>query len=436
MGDGDKKAVGGFASGGLRRSAYAVGALLVVSGLVLGAYLFWPEPALRSPAIGSLGSSLEQGRYLATIGNCQTCHTARSGKPFTGGVKFFTDFGVLYSTNITTDRETGIGGWSFEDFYQAMKRGVRPDGAHLYPAFPYTSFARLTDTDIGSLYLFIKTIEPAYAQAKPNELKFPYNLRFGLRAWNKLFHDERSYANEPAKSAEWNRGAYLVQGIGHCGGCHTPRNALGAERSDSALSGGELYDEVRPGKYRRWSAVNLTPATIGLGGWSAASIAEYLKKGQCERAVVQGPMNEVVLNSTRYLADADVDAIATYLKGVFASSPKGGPGADRQQLAAGESTYTVHCGTCHLPTGLGDEVLGVRLAGNAIVQATDPASLINVILYGPHLPPPPFVADRTRMKPFGKRLSDQDIADVATYVRTSFGNRAGAVSSRQVGRQR
>jgi mono/diheme cytochrome c family protein len=436
MGDGKKRTAGGLSGGGLHRLMYAAGALLAVTGLVLGAYLFWPEPELRSPTIGSLGSSLEQGRYLATIGNCQTCHTASGGKPFAGGMKFLTDFGVLYSTNITSERETGIGGWSFEDFYQAMKRGVRPDGAHLYPAFPYTSFARLTDADIGSLYLFTKSIEPAHAEARPNELKFPYNLRFGLRAWNRLFHDQGAYAADPTKSTDWNRGAYLVQGIGHCGGCHTPRNFLGAERSDLALSGGVLYDEVRPGKYRQWSAVNLTPAKNGLGGWSAQSITEYLKRGQCERAVVQGPMNEVVMNSTRYLADADVHAIATYLKGLSASSRKGGRGGDPQQLAAGEVTYTVHCGTCHLPTGLGDEVLGVRLAGNAIVQATDPASLINVILYGPHLPPPPFVADRTRMKPFGKRLSDEDIANLATYVRANFGNQAGAVSSRQVVGQR
>jgi mono/diheme cytochrome c family protein len=430
------EAAGAFMGMAARRWGSAVAAILAVAGLVGAAYLFWPGQAPPAPTITSLASSLEQGRYVAAIGNCQTCHTARGGKPFAGGVKFDTPFGVLYSTNITTDRETGIGKWSFEDFYHAMKGGVRPDGTHLYPAFPYPSFAKLTDADIASLYLFVKTIEPTHAQAKPNEMEFPYNLRFGLRAWNKLFHDSSTYATDHARSPEWNRGAYLVQGIGHCGGCHTPRNLLGVERSGAALSGGVLRDEVRPGKYREWSAVDLTPAKTGLGGWSAASIAEYLQKGQCERAVVHGPMTEVVMNSTRYLQDSDARAIATYLKGLPASSRSTGPRADQRQLNAGETTYTVHCGTCHLPTGLGDEVLGVTLAGNAIVQAAAPSSLINVILYGPHLPPPPFVADRTRMKPFGKRLSDDDIANLATYVRASFGNQAGPVSIHQVAGQR
>jgi mono/diheme cytochrome c family protein len=435
MGDGRKEAAA-FMGMTARRWGYAVAAMMAVAGLLGAAYLFWPEQAPPAPKISSLASSLEQGRYLAAIGNCQTCHTAKGGKPFAGGLKFDTPFGVLYSTNITTDREAGLGKWSFEDFYHAMKGGVRPDGTQLYPAFPYNSFARLTDADIASLYLFVKTIEPAHAQAKPNEMRFPFNLRFGLRAWDKLFHDSSAWASDLTQSAEWNRGAYLVQGIGHCSGCHTPRNLLGAERSDLALSGGVLNDEVRPGKYRQWSAVNLTPAKAGLGGWSAASIAEYLQTGECDRAVVHGPMTEVVMNSTRHLRDADARAIATYLKGIPASSQGTGRRADRQQMAAGETAYTVHCGTCHLPTGLGDEVLGVTLAGNAIVQAADPSSFINVILYGPHLPPPPFVVDRTRMKSFGKRLSDEDIANVVTYVRSSFGNQAGPVSIHQVTGQR
>jgi mono/diheme cytochrome c family protein len=436
MGDEKQKATGRLRAGAARRWGYAIAAITAVAALACAAYLFRPQPVPAAPSVSSPASSLEQGRYLAAIGNCRTCHTASGGKAFAGGVKFDTPFGVLYSTNITADRETGIGNWSFEDFYHAMKGGVRPDGTHLYPAFPYTSFAKLTDADIASLYWFVKTIEPAHAADKPNNLKFPYNLRFGLRAWNKLFHDSSVYVTEPARSAEWNRGAYLVQGIGHCGACHTPRNLLGAERNDVALNGGVLNDEVRPGKYREWSAVNLTSAKTGLGGWSAASIAEYLQKGECERAVVHGPMTEVVMNSTRHLRDADARAIATYLKELPASSPSTAPRANSQQLNAGEITYTDHCGTCHLPTGLGDEVLGVTLAGNAIVQAADPSSLINVILYGPHLPPPPFVADRTRMKSFGKRLSDEDIANLATYVRASFGNQAGPVSIHQVAGQR
>jgi mono/diheme cytochrome c family protein len=418
------------------RVGYLAAAALALVALIAGARLFWPQGPLRAPDIKPLQSSVEQGRYLATIGNCRTCHTAPGGKAFAGGVRFQTPFGVLYSTNITADRTTGLGSWSFENFYHAMKEGVRPDGSHLYPAFPYDSFAKLTDADIGSLYLFVKTIEPVAEQPTPNQLKFPYNLRFGLRAWNRLFHDSATYVNNNARSPEWNRGAYLVQGAGHCGACHTPRNVLGAERADLSLTGGVLYDSVRPGKYREWSAVNLTPAKTGLGGWNVASIARYLKQGQCERAVVHGPMTDVVMNSTRYLTDADAQAIAIYLQSLPVRSQEHGPAADTQQVKAGEVAYTVHCGTCHLPTGAGDEVLGVTLAGNAIVQAPDPASFINVILYGPHLPPPPFVVDRTRMKDFGKWLSDDEIAALTTYVRTSFGNQAGAVSGQQVRVQR
>ena len=411
-------------------------ALLGLVVVAFGAYLFWPEPATAPRSIDGLDASIDKGRYLATLGNCETCHTTKDGQPFAGGVKFHTAFGVLYSTNITADPNTGIGNWSFDDFYQAMKRGVRPDGTHLYPAFPYTSFATLTDEDIASLYLYMKTIEPVAAPAKTNELDFPYSLRVGLRAWNKLFHQPNTYVQEAAQSAEWNRGAYLVQGITHCGACHTPRNFLGAERSDLALTGGVMFDEVRRGKYREWSAVNLTPAKTGLGHWDADSIVAYLTKGESERAVVHGPMNEVVMNSTRYLDDPDARAIATYLLGIPAKEQDSGPAPSKEQLAAGEITYTVHCGSCHLPTGLGDKGMGVTLAGNSIVQAADPSSLINVVLYGPRLPPPPFVSDRTRMKQFGKRLSDEDIANLTTYVRTNFGNQAGAVSTAQVKRQR
>jgi mono/diheme cytochrome c family protein len=197
-----------------------------------------------------------------------------------------------------------------------------------------------------------------------------------------------------------------------------------------------LDDQVRPGKYRHWSAVNLTGSKSGLGNWSAESIAQYLEHGECERAIVHGPMNEVVMNSTRYLTPADANAIAAYLKTLNARESRRSAPPGSKQLKAGEIAYTVHCGTCHLPTGSGDEILGIALANNAIVQASDPSSLINVILYGPRLPPPPFVVDRTRMKDFGKRLSDDEVADLASYVRASFGNHAGTVNSQDVRRQR
>jgi mono/diheme cytochrome c family protein len=420
----------------IRRIGRWAAALLGAAAVVNGAWLFWPEPAPPAKQITGHDASVDRGRYLAIVGNCATCHTTKDGAPYAGGVEFHTQFGELYSTNITSDAETGIGAWSFDDFYRAMKHGKRPGGEHLYPAFPYPSFAKMTDPDIASLFLFMKTIAPAQAPARPNDLSFPYNVRLGMRAWNKLFHEPATFVPDPQQSADWNRGAYLAQAVAHCGACHTPRNFLGAERNDLAFTGGVIFDEVKPGKYREWSAVNLTSHQTGLGHWTEADIASYLQQGESERAIVHGPMIEVVLNSTRHFEAADVRAIATYLRGIPPGAPANGRASTDEQLAAGKITYTVHCGSCHLPTGLGDQGLGVTLAGNSIVQAPDPASLINVILYGPRLPPPPFVSERTRMKPFGKRLSDEDIAHLVTYVRASFGNQAGAVTPAQVNRQR
>jgi mono/diheme cytochrome c family protein len=420
----------------IRRMGFTAAALLGLIAVVTAAYLFWPASQLPPKEIAGLQASVDQGRYLAIVGNCATCHTTKDGAPYAGGVKFHTEFGDLYSTNITSDKETGIGSWSFDDFYRAMKHGVRPDGEHLYPAFPYPSFAKMTDADLASLFLYVQTIAPVKAPARANDLSFPYSVRPALRAWNKLFHEPATFVPDPQQSADWNRGAYLTQAVAHCGACHTPRNFLGAERNQLAFTGGVMFDEVKPGKYRPWSAVNLTSHPAGLGHWTDADIASYLQKGESERAIVHGPMIEVVLNSTQHFEETDVRAVAAYLRGIPAGAPDSGSKPTSDQLASGKITYTVHCGSCHLPTGLGDEGLGVTLAGNSIVQAPDPASLINVVLYGPRLPPPPFVSERTRMKPFGKRLSDDDIANLVTYVRASFGNQAGAVTPAQVNRQR
>ena len=418
-------------------------AVLVLLGLAAAAVVtFWPRPVAPAPRLDTLKASVEHGRYLATVGNCETCHTAPGGEPYAGGVSFKTDFGKLYSTNITSDPHHGIGDWSFADFHASMKHGLRPDGTHLYPAFPYTSFAKLTDEDVASLYLYMKTIAPSDQPAPENAMAFPFNNRELMHFWKRLFHDETGFQPNPTKSEEWNRGAYLVEGLAHCGACHTPRNMFGAEYSDNPLTGGVYYDKVATGESKEWAAVNLTPAPDGLGAWSHQDIMQYLLEGQNSRAVVHGPMNEVVMDSTRHFAQEDVRAIATYLKGIPAREASSAKGSllEWPSLAnnydEGEVVYTVHCGTCHLPDGKGDAVLGVPLGHNPIVQAKDPAALINVILYGPDLPPPPFVSDRTRMPAFGKRLPDEDIAAVATYLRNSFGNSASAVTAKQVREQR
>ncbi len=420
---------------GLRAVAPVSGVILLLVGCWLALGFTAAKHARTAPDFAALDSSVEQGSYLARAGNCATCHTAEGGQPYAGGVAFHTPFGTLFSTNITPDEITGIGTWSFADFYAAMKHGVRPDGTHLYPAFPYTDFAKMSDDDIGSLYAWMQALPAVRQEAPANQLDFPYNQRRLLAGWNLLFHDASGVPEDPAKSAEWNRGAYLVEGPGHCGACHTPRNALGAERASLALTGGSYQDKIRFGYYRQWSGVNLTPDKSGLAAWSVDDIVSYLRDGVSGNAVVHGPMRDVVFNSTSHLSDDDLRAIATYLKDIPANAQPPGPVPSEATLARGETVYTVHCGSCHLPTGKGDAGLGVPLVGSPIVQAPDPSSLINVILYGPHLPPH-LVVDRSRMKMFGKRLSSADIASVASYVRSEFGHGAGAVSAAQVEVQR
>lgn len=416
------------------RVRIVIGALLITIGAV-AAYVFRPLPLLGASPHETRGASLEQGRYLAQMGNCVTCHSAPGNPAFTGGVKFETPFGVLYSTNITPDPKHGIGRWTLAQFHAAMKHGVRPDGTHLYPAFPYTSFAKLSDQDIASLYLYFRTVEPATIANRSNHMDFPFGNRELLYFWKRLFHTSESFTPVASQSPEWNRGAYLVEAITHCGACHTPRNLFGAADESRAFQGGTYVDQVANGAYRTWSATDLTPGHHGLRKWSADDIALYLSAGKNSHAVLHGPMREVFA-STRNLSQADSAAIATYLKGLDPSPTRLDLSYFRSRIAEGEVVYTVHCGTCHLPDGKGDSILGVSLRGNAIVQAKSPASLINVILYGPDLPPPPFTSGRTKMKPFGKRLSDEDVAAVATYLRSSFGNNASAVLPDQVRDQR
>lgn len=416
------------------RMSLAVGIALLI--LAAGTFAFLPAmttTASKKPA--QYGASIEDGQYLAYAGNCSSCHTAENGRAYGGGVEFHTPFGLLYSTNITPDPINGIGAWSFQDFYASMKQGIRPDGSHLYPAFPYTDFAKMTDKDIASLYLYLQTLTPVSTPNRDNALRFPFNQRALLGPWKKLFHNSDTFTPEPSQSKAWNRGAYLVEGPGHCGACHSPRNMLGAERGSMALTGGTYRDKVVFGYYRQWSGVNLTPHQMGLGSWTQEDLIAYLRDGISRNAVVHGPMREVVLNSTQYLSEEDLRAVAAYLKNIPSKAQASGPLPSEETLIAGEVGYTVHCGSCHLPTGEGSEGLGVRLVDNPIVQAPDPASLINVILYGPHLPPR-MVVDRSRMKMYGKRLSDVDIASIASYVRSEFGNNAGAVDQEQVNVQR
>lgn len=398
-------------------------------------------PVAAAFAQGGSGPALiERGQYLALVGNCTSCHTREGGAPYAGGVAFQTPYGTLYSTNVTQDPELGIGRWTLAQFTRALREGVRADGSHLYPAFPYTEFTKISDEDVAALYAYFKTIAPVHQAPPPNQLRFPYSQRWALGIWNALFFKPGRFQPDRKQSAQWNRGAYLVEGLGHCGECHTPRGFLSAQNAGQALSGAVYPDNIG-GRWLNWSSVNLTSATDGLGGWSVEDIADYLRYGYTLKAGVFGAMNEVVGNSTRYLTDADAQAIAAYLKGLPPIQRDGDAPLSGDQMEDAEILYSVNCGTCHLPTGLGSGDTGPPLAGSPIVQAANPESLINITLYGglvPETPPSQRWAARKwqPMNPFGDKLSDQDVATLLSYVRASFGNHSGAVSPAEVAAQR
>jgi mono/diheme cytochrome c family protein len=254
-----------------RRGAVFVLLLIVFAGGA-AAYVFRPMPVPASPLLEAQKGSVAAGGYLAKIGNCAACHTVPGQAAYAGGVKFKTQFGTLYSTNITPDRRHGIGKWTFGQFHKAMKHGLRPDGAHLYPAFPYTSFAKMTDADIASLYLYFRSIGAVAQENRPNQMSFPFGNRPLLYFWNRLFHDHDGFRPGRARSPQWNRGGYLVEAVAHCGACHTPRNVLGALDEAQALHGGIYVDQVARGAYRQWAAVDLTPGPHGLARWSKKEI--------------------------------------------------------------------------------------------------------------------------------------------------------------------
>lgn len=379
---------------------------------------------------------IERGRYLARAGNCGACHTAANGE-LAGGVAFDTPFGKIYSANITPDADSGIGRWTRDEFLQSLRKGVRPGGEQLYPVFPYTAFTKITDEDAAALYAYLMSVPAVRYSVPAGEMSFPYNRRSLMFLWKALFFDEGPYRPDAGKSAQWNRGAYLITALAHCSACHSPRNSLGAERPSLAMTGGVYQDRVPGGATRPWSAPNLTSLAQGLGGWPAEEIMAYLKTGTNSYAASFGPMNEVIMNGTRHLSEADLRAMAIYLKDLPANPGEVAPPAKSDVLQAGENLYNVNCGTCHEPNGLGAEDAGPRLAGSLVVQARSPASLINSILRGPDLPnpAPPTHAWRP-MEAYGEKLSDEEIAALASYLRSAWNNQGGEVTAEQVARQR
>ncbi len=373
--------------------------------------------------------TIARGKALTTAAGCASCHTADPAKPFAGGKRIDTPFGAIYSPNLTPDRDTGLGAWSDEDFRRALRYGVAPDGSRYYPAFPYPCFTKLTRDDLLAIRAYLATLSPFRNTRPPPELYWPLNYRAVMRVWNFLFFRPGIFEPDQQKSAAWNRGGYLVTGVAHCGGCHTPKNILGADKRGHAYGGG-LIDG--------WFAPRLDDAARGgLKSWSADDIVEYLASGRNARSHAGGPMAEVVVNSTSQMSDADIRAIAVYLKDLPQGAPElpvaPPPQAD---MAAGEAIYAHACIACHEADGSGAPRIYPPLPGNANLQSADPASTLRIILDGAQTLTTPRAPNAGSMPAYARQLSDKEIADVANYMRNSWGNAAPLVTPAQVRKAR
>jgi mono/diheme cytochrome c family protein len=363
-------------------------------------------------------SPVERGQYLARAGDCISCHTRAGGAPFAGGYRLNTPFGYLLAPNITPEAETGIGSWSADDFYRAMHDGVNKRGEYMYPAMPYDFYTKLTREDSDAIYAYLRTLKPVRNAVDVNHLSFPFNQRLSMAGWRELYFTARTYLADPAKSATWNRGAYLVEGLGHCSSCHSPRNQLGAIEKDKQFSGAGIDG---------WFALNLTSdIAAGLGTWSAAEIATYLGTGTyAGKTTVLGPMAEVVQNSTSHLSAADLAAMAEYLKSLPADSTlRAGRQILYPERQHGASVYLSYCSGCHQGDGRGVPGKYPPLAANPVVIAPDPSNVFKVILEGI-----PQQGSYVAMPGFAAQLSNQQIADLVNYLRASWGNNAPANAS-------
>ncbi len=373
-----------------------------------------------------------RGEYLARIGNCAGCHTAPGGADFAGGRAIDSLFGTFYAPNITADADTGIGRWSADDFWQAMHNGKRADGSAMYPACPYPNYTHVHREDIDAIYAYLRSLPPVQQQNRAHELSFPASARPLVSLWQWLFFKPGSFQDDPSQTPAWNRGAYLVQGLGHCSACHAERNAFGVSRGDGSAPGARI---------RNWYAPSLySSAEAGLQAWPVEKGAALLRHGKAEEASAMGPMADVVFQSLQYLTEADAMAMATYLHALpdHDTEPAVRLLPVRQAdlpavMQRGQKIYEEHCQDCHGRDGEGS-LAAPALAGNRAVVLADPTNLLNVIRDGGY---PPSTGGNPRpygMPPFGF-LNDVELAALATYIRTSWGNAGTPVSSANVTRK-
>jgi mono/diheme cytochrome c family protein len=376
---------------------------------------------------------LARGAYLARAGNCMGCHTARGGPAYAGGRGIDTPFGTVFSSNLTPDEKTGIGSWTPAHFWRAMHNGRSKDGRLLYPAFPYPNYTQVTREDSDALFAYLGSLPAVEQMPTPHTLRFPYDSQAALAVWRALYFKPGVYEANTQRSAEWNRGAYLVRGLGHCAACHTARNALGASSEALDMAGGLI-------PMQNWYAPSLSsPHEAGVGDWDRQHIVDLLKTGVSPRASATGPMAEVVLRSTQYLSDADLAAMAQFLKELAppaVAAVLAAPAAPPAVRVQGAKLYEQHCAQCHGEQGRGVPRAYPALAGNRAVTMPQTANLVQIVLNGGYAPategnPRPF-----GMPPFVLELSDSEVAAVLTYIRQSWGNQAGVVTPLEINRMR
>lgn len=396
--------------------------------LLRGAFLALLLEALSlTPAAGQSAkfSDLQAGKALVAAGDCAACHTADHGKPFAGGRPLETPFGTIYSSNITPDKSTGIGNWTSDQFYRAMHEGISPGHENLYPAFPYPWFTKVRRSDVDAIFSYLQSL-PAVRQSKPdNRIPWPLSQRKMMVGWNTLYFKKGTFQPDPKMSAEWNRGAYLVEGLGHCGACHSPRNVLGAAKKSRRFEG-ETTES--------WFAPDLNgDERTGLGRWSKDDIVSFLKTGHSGKTVAYGPMAQVVSDSTSKLSDSDLASIATYLKSLPPAKKESIPRRPASALMqAGEAIYRDNCSACHKADGSGVGGMFPALRNDAMLQAARPETAIRLVLEGGHSVAVPGNFTAVGMPAFGWKLSDAQVAAVLSYLRNSLGNAASPVTEGQV----
>ena len=418
------------------RLAIAAILLLVVGAAVMVFLRPGMLPSLGGPPAPNPNTSentqkIARGEYLARAGDCVACHTSPDHPEFAGLRAMPTPFGNLYAPNITPDEETGIGLWTPDEFYRMLHTGVSRDGTLLYPAMPFASYTKVTRGDSDAMYAYLMSVSPVKQKNRPHELKFPFNNRDLLIGWRTLYFSEGEYVPDPKQSAQWNRGAYLVQGLGHCSMCHTAINALGGSSESKAFEGGMIPNQ-------NWYAPSLTSnREAGLGEWSIKDISDLLQVGISHRGTVYGPMAEVVYNSLQYLSDADAEAMAVYLKALPRRDSEPAPTSQARLvnpavMELGRKTYAKQCAMCHGDEGKGQPPSYPPLAGNQSITMSSPVNSIRMVLNGGY---PPGTKKNPRphgMPPFSHVLNDDQTSAVITYIRVAWENAGTPVTATQV----